>query len=1002
MEDLLVEELSDRFPFLFPGLLNRKVGPRGEATADPISEEVTGKLMGFLSAISLAYFFHRIGHEESLSSTVQDAIRKNSGRSARRLQERLLLRRPGTLKELFSLPGGNPSPEWEDISRCYRKILQGKDSRGLASLLVKNFRSQILGVPESEGKESRQPEGDEIAFDPVASHALQLQIQGSVQIPLFPFLALGQDGRLYLFQGYDGQWADFILLAGSAQRRSRDSSVRKCLAEYYLQMASYSDSRRIFDGLRGGGPPSDHRGLWAAVYGSLGDRFFRQGRYTDAARILERALLHRPNIPAARFQLGEAYRHLGKLEEAEKVVLSVLERYPNLERAQVLLEKTRSEIRNSNDPPAVPDVSKISPNGKKQQDRIVSGNPIRRNQAIPARPGREIPIRDQRRKIVEFLIDMTADAEQGRFLPLIGREREMRELFQVLSCRDKKNPLLVGDAGVGKTAIVEELARHLIAPAPGNLLEGKRLFTLNIASLLAGAKYRGEFEERMLEILETIRQDDSILYVDHIHTLIQPAHSRGTSMDAGGLLKGPLIRGEIQMIGTTSYEDAQNSLDKDPTLSRCFQRIPIDEPDREEAGKILVGLKGKYEKHHRISYEEEALRGSLEAIQRFLPEGNFPDKALDVADRAGARVSLEIAAGLRSDRVVREPDLLATIADMARIPSSRISQGFRRNLRGLEPFLGERIIGQEEAIRTVSQVLRSSSRGMKLHPERPNGVFLFLGPTGVGKTELARAMSEGLFGGTDGLIRIDMSEYMDRISTSRLIGAAPGYVGYNDLNQLTDKVRRRPYSLILLDEVEKADPQAMQLFLQVFDAGRLTDGRGRTISFGASTIVMTTNLGSELYTQSAVGYSQSETPGKATREMLRKELMNRFPPEFLNRIDEFIFFRPLVESDVLAIARLQLRSIREEMVRQGIELVIKDEALGKIAARGYSPLWGARGLGRSLRREILDPLASISLNEEWPRVDRVVVDRNGEETTISCFDSGRRIFFESVPPSTSS
>ena len=959
--------------------------PRARKTGeDPLLE----KLVGFLSGMILAHYFHRIGHDENLVEPVFGAIRNCSGAPARRLQMELLRRRPEAFLELFNgASGDSVKPEIADLPGNYRQILQEeKDPDALGAFLSEHFRSELLGLPEPQPSPAKDSGSADLAVDSEASHRLEIRVSGSLRIPLFPFLAVGQDGRLYRFGGFDGESAVYRLLSGNTRRTTRELPVRKCLAEYFLQMGKYADSRRIFDALGTEGRPGEHRGLWAAVYGSLGDRFFRQGRLADAARILERALFHRPNIPKARLQLTDAYRKTGRPEEAEQAMMMVTERYPNLNGGSQMTDRTGEDIRLSRTAAAKPGKREGKPSSGR--DPGSGTNPIPRIQKpdIPVRAKREPAPRIRRSHSEEFLIDLTGEAQRGRFQPLIGRKAELRELLGILCCRDKKNPLLVGDAGVGKTALVEELARYLVSGSVPPLLQGKRLYALHLPNLVAGAKYRGEFEERMLGILDEIRQNGSLLYIDHLHTLVQPSLAKGGALDAGGLLKGPLVRGEIQMVGTTTFEEMQNTIEKDPSLCRCLQKVLIHEPPADETVRILLGSRRRYEEYHRVTFQTDALRGSLEAVQRYLPGGHLPDKALDVVDRAAAQVSLDVSSGLRSDRQVTERDLLATIADMGKIPSSRISEGFRQTLKGLENALGERIIGQPEAIETVSRVLRSSARGMKLVADRPNGVFLFLGPTGVGKTELARAMAGTLFGGSEGLIRIDMSEYMDRISSSRLIGASPGYVGYNDPNQLTDRVRPRPYSLVLLDEIEKADPQMIQLFLQVFDAGRLTDGRGRTVSFGATTVVMTTNLGSELYTRQTVGYSQGGAGSSVSRESLRKELMGRFSPEFLNRIDEFVFFRQLSEDDIQEIAEGQLQGIRKELTRQGIQLELSPEALRWIANRGYNPIWGARDLGRTLRREILDPLAKFSLSPEWPRVERIVIERQGDLLRFHPYD----------------
>jgi ATP-dependent Clp protease ATP-binding subunit ClpC len=586
------------------------------------------------------------------------------------------------------------------------------------------------------------------------------------------------------------------------------------------------------------------------------------------------------------------------------------------------------------------------------------------------------------RHMQEFLLDMTAEAEAGRYHPVIGREREMEELLEVLCCRNKNNPLLLGDSGVGKTALVEDLALRMVQGRVPERLLGRRLFQLNVANLLAGAKYRGQFEERMLELLAELRGESCLVFLDNIQTLVGSGLTRGGSMDTASLLRPALLRGDIQAVGATSFEEFHNGIEREPSFARCFQPIKLEEADLETTGKILLDAKGRFESFHGVRFEEAGLLATVETVKRCLRDGRLPDTALDVMDLAAARVALAVAEGERADPLVREEDLLGAISHRSGVPLERLSEPQRDSLVAVESLLGRRVVGQEPALCQIAPVVRSTRQGIKLQPSRPNGVFLFVGPSGVGKTEMAKALAEFLFGDEEKLIRIDMSEYVERINATRLIGAAPGYVGYNDPNQLTDRLRRDPYSVVLLDEIEKADSQTLNLFLQVFDAGRLTDGRGRTVSFSHATVVMTSNVGTELYGRPRAGYHEGRPAGEGaavSESALMREVRRRFPPEFLNRIDEIVFFEPLGHEAICRIARLQLAPLLSSLAERGKELVVSDEALDRLAEEGYSFEFGARNLGRIIRKRVLDPLALVALSPGWEATRRIELHREGDE-----------------------
>jgi len=528
---------------------------------------------------------------------------------------------------------------------------------------------------------------------------------------------------------------------------------------------------------------------------------------------------------------------------------------------------------------------------------------------------------------------------------------------------------------------------------------------MSVSTLLAGAKYRGQFEERFLDLMKDLREENCILFIDHIQTLIASGSARGGGLDASALVKPALVRGELQVIGTTTFDEYQANIERDPSLARLFQMVRIEEADLEATRAILLAAKERYERFHGVRIDSDGMGRSLETMRRMLRDGALPDRALDVLDRACARASLQARKGLRENSeaadaggaipVVGEAEMHAAIAGIARVPLSNLRAAADGRLREIESRLRRRVVGQEEAIGSVSRVLRTASRGLKLHPRRPNGVLLFVGPTGVGKTELARAMSEYLFGSDEKMIRIDMSEYMEKFSASRLIGSPPGYVGYNDANQLTDRVRQTPSCLLLLDEMEKADAPLMSLFLQVFDAGRMTDGRGRTVSFSDATIVMTSNAGTDLYGRGEMGYSRRPEGRSVTRAALLREMRRFFTPEFLNRIDEIVYFDPLGPDEMSAIARLQIGSIESSLTREGKRLEVTESALALLAKEGYHPEFGARNLSRVLRRRLLEPLAGLSLLASFRDADTIRADAAGGDMRVT-LESGAGTLAEEI------
>ncbi|KZL93144.1 ATP-dependent Clp protease ATP-binding subunit [Clostridium magnum] len=640
----------------------------------------------------------------------------------------------------------------------------------------------------------------------------------------------------------------------------------------------------------------------------------------------------------------------------------------------------------------------------------------------------------------QFGRDLTVMAKEGNLDPVIGREKETQRVLEILCRRTKNNPCLIGDPGVGKTAIAEGLAQKIVSANIPEILKDKRVVTLDLSSMIAGAKYRGEFEDRLKKVMEEIKKSRNvILFIDEIHTLIGAGAAEG-AIDASNILKPALARGEIQCIGATTIDEYRKYIEKDAALERRFQPIMVGEPTKDEAVLILKGLRDKYEAHHRVKITDDAIDAAVNLSDRYITDRYLPDKAIDLIDEAAAKVRIENltappdlkeleielekitkekedsirvqdfekAARLRdrekeikdklegaktnwktqkdvSTLTVAEPQIAAAVSKWTNIPVEKLTEKESERLLKLEEILHNRVIGQDEAVRSIARAVRRARVGLK-DPKRPIGSFIFLGPTGVGKTELSKALAEAMFGDENNIIRIDMSEYMEKHTVSRLIGAPPGYVGFDEGGQLTEKVRRNPYSVVLFDEIEKAHPEVFNILLQILEDGRLTDGKGKTINFKNTIIIMTSNVGaSTIRKQKSMGFAalsdqdEKKNEYEKMRGNVMEELRRSFRPEFLNRIDDIVVFHQLEEEDLKQIVKLMLNTVAERLKEQNIEIEFTDEAQEVLTKKGFDLTYGARPLRRAITKTVEDKLSEEMLRGNVQKGDKVKVSVEDSE-----------------------
>lgn len=640
----------------------------------------------------------------------------------------------------------------------------------------------------------------------------------------------------------------------------------------------------------------------------------------------------------------------------------------------------------------------------------------------------------------EFGTDLTEKAQNGGIDPVIGREKEIERVIQILSRRTKNNPCLIGEPGVGKTAIAEGLALKIVKGEVPELLEGKKIVALDLTSMVAGTKYRGDFEERIKKAMDEVKKAKNvILFIDEVHTLIGAGAAEG-AVDAANILKPALARGEIQVIGATTIDEYRKNIEKDAALERRFQSVMVGEPTEEEAVEILKGLRDKYEAHHKVKISDEAIENAVKMSSRYIADRFLPDKAIDLIDEAASRVRLkaftappnlksmeqeikrlqqekasavksqdfESAAKYRdkekelqtlldeekekwrnaSGRELKEvttEDIANVVSSWSGIPVTQLTKEESERLLNMEKILHERIVGQDKAVSAVAKAIRRGRVGIK-NPARPLGSFIFLGPTGVGKTELCKSLAEAMFGSEDAIIKLDMSEYMEKHTVSKLIGSPPGYVGFDEGGQLTEKIRRKPYSVVLFDEIEKAHPDVFNMLLQILEDGVLTDSKGRKVSFKNSIIIMTSNVGASkiVDNKSALGFGGEENEKRNIEDLVMEDLKKTFKPEFLNRIDEIIVFNRLEKDDIKEIAKRMLKSLKKRLADMDIEIEFTDAAIDSLADAGFDNVYGARPLRRAIQQKIEDPLSELILENKVKAGEKCTVDfKDGEFT----FDS---------------
>lgn len=843
----------------------------------------------------------------------------------------------------------------------------GKEKRGLFAdyrfwieNLFKIFDQKIAGAVTA----SKRVTPKNLFGPQEALHDELIFANSALSFSLFPFAVVHEGNALLLARLEAGGGLYRAAAGGPGERLSLDGLLRKA-AEFLLANFAFAELEPVASLLGDDGEGA--LGRWRQLEAALREQQLK--RFAESQQLLEEIGFEDLELPLAFLLQVRNLAELGRGLEMKRLLQKFLLSYPayaaghewmgdvyvredNLELALSFYEKALLISQNKGL------VEKI----KRAREALDKGR---------GKP-------EMQRSDAFFDITDAVVQDERR---VIGRNKELRQMIEILISHSKRNLLLIGERGVGKSALVRLLAQKIIFGEVPAALKDKRIKEINFVALLTGSKYRGQFEEKVLKLLQEFRSQDAILVLEDMHLMMSTGAARGTSLDLVNILKNFLRDNSIQVVATTDYEEYKNTIEKDNSLLGYFQKIVVNELPVEATRRVLRDLSAQAAAADGVRVSNRILEDIVESAKRDIRERKLPDSAILLLERCIAKIKLKNLSAPGPLRV-EEADVLEVLADIGNLPDTSLSISLKSRLAALRGNLLRRIVGQDEAVAKVAASVITSKLGYDVKKNRPDGVFMFIGPTGVGKTETALALSEALYGSQDSLIRIDMSEYMEKFTYSRFVGAAPGYVGYYDANQLTDKVRLNPYSVILLDEIEKADAQLLNIFLQVFDAGRLTDARGNVIDFSKTTIVMTSNVGTSLFAKANLGYKSSAEGTQVSHATLIKALKKHFSPEFLNRIDEIIVFHHLRDNDIKAIIDIQMREVRRDLERQGKELVLGEEVLAHIAERGYSLEYGARNLNRVLKKELLEKIAHLSLEKEWEEARCLSARLRGEEIEI--------------------
>jgi ATP-dependent Clp protease ATP-binding subunit ClpC len=971
--------------------MSAKASPKGASDAENVLACLTDALHA-VSLVGFALLWRKPNDVPALAGAAVEALTDPSLETHVRFQSLLFPTYRDTFGQVFPVQyvGKDLMPLYlrkylqllEELNQIGRMSVDERGKLNLSQLLgdaltflVNNWTGTVAVLRPS----SRAPEGPQVEVVAGASPAtgkirslshqirpgLYLMSENNQPLALHPFFYL-EDEQAFLFRMLTSDGAFYRNLGKEGYSLVFSAPVLLDLGDFLFRAGAYDRAIQLYRLMEG-----QHRD--AAILVSVinhcvsAKECSARGEAQRASAEWELALSVKPDVPILYHEAARDYLLAGRHAQAVGVLNRLLERFPLSDEGYM----------------ALGDIYVVKGDyGRAQRayEKALLLNPqhpqaASKKQNVQEKLGAKAPAESADKPAAvpeEVLGNLSQKVRAKPRLSLVGREEALNQLMEILSCRDKRNALLVGEAGVGKTAVVEELVWRAQEHGAPEALRGRTVLSLNLAALISGARFRGQFEERVLEVVRRVKDKGHLLVVENLHQLVSTGTSRGSSLDSASLLKPALLEGDIQIIGTTDEESYANILEKDPGFLKNFHLLRLEELSIEQVQEVVRRRVRGYEEFHSVRFPEGLVENSLELVRLSISGRALPESVLDLMDRSAARVALEASTGRRADRSVTRHDLLRTLSEMSGVAYERLSLLDRDRLSRMEDLLSRHVVDQDEAIAKLSRLVRTAKLGLDLNPNRPDGVFLFVGPTGVGKTELARCLAELLFGDKEKLIRIDMSEYMERISTSRLIGTAPGYVGYYDQNQLTDQVRKNPYCVVLFDEVEKADPQVLNLFLQIFDAGRLTDGKGRTVRFHHATIIMTSNVGTDLFSRHKVGYGEGGRRRVEEEEIL-KAVREQFTPEFLNRVDEVVIFESLTPQSLCQIVDLQLEDLVKRLSHQGKAFVLEGDAREFLAREGYSFEYGARNLGRTLRRYVVEPLADLALDPRWERAAGVRV-----------------------------